>query len=65
MHIFKRESTRNLLPCDRDTGTPRYRRTELSCGDQEGIIREADVNAGYSIRPEPSDAVRLLETLGR
>jgi hypothetical protein len=32
-------------------------------GREEGIIRAADVNADYTIRPEPSDTVRLLETL--
>jgi hypothetical protein len=31
--------------------------------DQEGIIRAADVNADYTIRPEPSETVRLLRTL--
>ena len=31
--------------------------------DKEGIIRAADVNADYTIRPEPSETVRLLETL--
>jgi peroxiredoxin len=31
--------------------------------DKEGIIRAADVNADYTIRPEPSEAVRLLRTL--
>src|SRR5215470_19965688 len=33
--------------------------------DGEGIIRAADVNADYTIRPDPSDTVRLLETLRR
>ena len=33
--------------------------------DQEGIIRAADVNADYTIRPEPAETVRLLETLRR
>jgi peroxiredoxin len=28
--------------------------------DQEGIIRAADVNADYTIRPEPSDTLRQL-----
>src|SRR5947209_14824227 len=31
--------------------------------DKQGIIRAADVNADYTIRPEPSETVRLLETL--
>jgi peroxiredoxin len=28
--------------------------------DQEGIIRAADVNADYTIRPEPSETLRQL-----
>jgi peroxiredoxin len=31
--------------------------------DQEGIIRAADVNADYTIRPEPSETVKTLEAL--
>jgi peroxiredoxin len=31
--------------------------------DKEGIIRAADVNADHTIRPEPSETVRLLRTL--
>src|SRR5262245_54153400 len=31
--------------------------------DEEGIIRAADVSADSTIRPEPSEAVRLLRTL--
>jgi peroxiredoxin len=31
--------------------------------DRGGIIRGADVNADYTIRPEPSEAVELLRTL--
>lgn len=31
--------------------------------DQAGIIRGADVNADYTIRPEPSETVELLRTL--
>jgi len=31
--------------------------------DKEGIIRAADVNADYTIRPEPSETVRVLRTL--
>jgi peroxiredoxin len=30
--------------------------------DQAGIIRVADVNADYTVRPEPSETVRLLRT---
>jgi peroxiredoxin len=31
--------------------------------DKQGIIRAADVNADYTIRPDPSETVRLLRTL--
>ena len=31
--------------------------------DKEGIIRLADVNADYTVRPEPSEAIMLLRTL--
>src|SRR6516162_10082771 len=31
--------------------------------DKEGIIRAADVNADYTIRPEPSETVKVLQTL--
>ncbi|MGA6986229.1 MAG: redoxin domain-containing protein [Terriglobales bacterium] len=31
--------------------------------DQQGIIRAADVNADYTIRPEPSETLRQLRTL--
>jgi len=31
--------------------------------DREGIIRAADVNADYTIRPEPSETVRQLRAL--
>jgi peroxiredoxin len=31
--------------------------------DQEGTIRAADVNADYTIRPEPSETLRILEAL--
>jgi peroxiredoxin len=30
--------------------------------DQAGIIRAADVNADYTVRPEPSETLRLLQT---
>jgi peroxiredoxin len=33
--------------------------------DKEGIIRAADVNADYTIRPEPSETLRLLRALAR
>ena len=31
--------------------------------DKRGVIRAADVNADYTIRPEPSETVRQLRTL--
>src|SRR5215472_1628311 len=31
--------------------------------DQEGIIRAADVNADYTIRPDPSETVKVLRAL--
>jgi peroxiredoxin len=31
--------------------------------DQEGIIRAADVNADYTIRPDPSETVETLKAL--
>jgi hypothetical protein len=31
--------------------------------DQEGIIRAADVNADYTIRPEPSETLKVLRTI--
>ncbi|HKC01249.1 MAG TPA: redoxin domain-containing protein [Terriglobales bacterium] len=31
--------------------------------DKQGIIHAADVNADYTIRPEPSETVRQLRTL--
>jgi peroxiredoxin len=31
--------------------------------DKEGIVRAADVNADYTIRPEPSETVRQLRAL--
>jgi peroxiredoxin len=33
--------------------------------DKQGIIRAADVNADYTIRPEPSETVELLRTLAK
>ncbi|MFZ0856845.1 MAG: redoxin domain-containing protein [Candidatus Acidiferrales bacterium] len=31
--------------------------------DKTGVIRAADVNADYTIRPEPSDTVKALQSL--
>ena len=31
--------------------------------DKEGIIRAADVNADYTIRPDPAETVRVVRTL--
>jgi peroxiredoxin len=31
--------------------------------DKEGTIRAADVNADYTIRPDPAETVRVLRTL--
>ena len=31
--------------------------------DKEGIIRAADVNADYTVRPDPAETVRQLRTL--
>src|SRR5579862_4568999 len=31
--------------------------------DKQGIIRAADINADYTIRPEPSETLRQLRTL--
>ena len=31
--------------------------------ERQGIIRAADVSADYTIRPEPSETVRILRTL--
>ena len=31
--------------------------------DRQGIIRAAEVNADYTIRPDPADTVRFLKTL--
>jgi peroxiredoxin len=32
--------------------------------DKKGIIRAADVNADYTIRPEPSETLRCLRDIG-
>jgi peroxiredoxin len=31
--------------------------------DNQGIIRAADVNADYTVRPEPADTLKVLKTL--
>jgi len=31
--------------------------------DTEGVIRAGDVNADYTVRPEPSEAVKVLKAL--
>jgi peroxiredoxin len=31
--------------------------------DKEGIIRAADVNADYTVRPNPSESLKILQTL--
>ena len=31
--------------------------------DKNGVIRAADVNADYTIRPEPSETVQVLKVL--
>ena len=33
--------------------------------DRKGVIRAADVNADYTVRPEASEIVRVLQTLDR
>jgi peroxiredoxin len=33
--------------------------------DKEGIIRAADVNADYTVRPDPAETVRQLRTLAK
>jgi peroxiredoxin len=33
--------------------------------DQQGIIRAADVNADYTIRPEPSETVKRLREISK
>jgi peroxiredoxin len=33
--------------------------------DREGIIRAADVNADYTVRPDPAETVRQLRTLAK
>jgi peroxiredoxin len=33
--------------------------------DKEGVIRAADVNADYTVRPEPAETVRQLRTLAQ
>jgi len=31
--------------------------------DRAGIIRSADVGANYTVRPEPSDTIKILRSL--
>jgi peroxiredoxin len=31
--------------------------------DKQGIIRAADVNADYTVRAEPSESLKVLQTL--
>jgi peroxiredoxin len=31
--------------------------------DSQGVIRSANVNADYTVRPEPSETIRVLEQL--
>jgi peroxiredoxin len=33
--------------------------------DQQGLIRSANVSPDYTIRPDPSETIRVLEELGR
>jgi peroxiredoxin len=33
--------------------------------DREGIVRAADVSADYTVRPEPGETLRVLQTLDR
>jgi peroxiredoxin len=33
--------------------------------DKEGVIRAADVNADYTVRPDPAETVRQLRTLAK
>jgi len=33
--------------------------------DKEGIIRAADVNADYTVRPDPAETARQLRTLAK
>ena len=33
--------------------------------DKEGIIRAADVNLDYTVRPDPAETVRQLRTLAK
>jgi peroxiredoxin len=50
---------------DRFHGEPEYRLAVPAryVIDKEGIIRGADVNADYTIRPDPSETVRQLRAL--
>jgi len=33
--------------------------------DKEGIIRAADVNADYTVRPDPAETARQVRTLAK
>jgi len=33
--------------------------------DREGIIRDAEVSADYTVRPEPEDTLQVLKNLGK
>src|SRR5438552_14189221 len=50
---------------DRFHDEPEYRlpRPARYVVDKQGIIRAADVNADYTIRPEPSETLRQLRML--
>jgi hypothetical protein len=48
---------------DRFDDEPEYRLPMPARIDRDGIIRAADVNADYTIRPERSETVRQLRTL--
>jgi peroxiredoxin len=50
---------------DRFHGEPEYRLPMPAryVIDKDGVIRAADVNADYTIRPEPSETVQVLKAL--
>jgi peroxiredoxin len=50
---------------DRFNDEPKYRLPMPAryVVDKEGIIRAADVNADYTVRPEPSETIRQLRKL--
>jgi len=55
------------ITLDRFHGETEYRLSMPACYvvDKEGIIRSADVNADYTVRPDPAETVRQLRTLAR